>query len=233
MKLSIVIPAYNERETIEEIIRRVQAVSVGAIEKEIIIVDDGSTDGTNEIVRNIPDIRVVTHKKNIGKGGAVKTGFRHATGDILLIQDADLEYDPKDYGDIIDPIVKGYADITNGVRIQPPRDARRKKSYYWISWLGSKFITVVTNILYWHNAGEYEGCYKAFRKSVIDTISIETNDFDFDNELICKLLRKKIRIVDVSIHYYPRDYGDGKKIRFYHGVKILRTIIKWRFKRVV
>lgn len=231
MKLSIVIPVYNEENTIEEIIRRIRAVDLVSVEKEIVVVDDCSADNTREIIKKIQGIRYVFHEKNLGKGGAVKTGFHNATGDLFIIQDADLEYDPNDYVAMIRPILDGSADVTNGVRIQPSRDERRRKSYYWVSWAGNKLITLTTNILYWHNAGEYEGCYKVFPRKIIDTIRIETNDFDFDNELICKILRRGYRIVDVPIHYYPRGYSEGKKIRFSHGFKILRTIIAWRFRR--
>jgi|SRR3989344_2947622 len=232
MKLSIVIPAYNEQNTIEELIRRVEAADIGSLMKEIIVVDDGSRDSTREILARFPNIHYIFHEKNLGKGGAVKTGFRNATGDIVLIQDADLEYDPNDYLAMIQPIIDRKTEITLGVRIQPERDARRQKSLYWLSWVGNKLITLVTNWLYWNNAGEYEGCYKAFTRGLILSIDIETNDFDFDNELICKILRKGYRTVDVPIRYHPRSYEQGKKINWKHGVKILGTIMKWRFRRI-
>lgn len=232
MKLSIVIPAYNERNTIEELVRRVEAADIGSLTKEIIVVDDGSSDGTREILAHIPGIHYIFHEKNFGKGGAVKTGFHKATGGIVLIQDADLEYDPNDYLAMIQPIIDRRTEITLGVRIQPERDIRRQKSLYWLSWVGNKFITWTTNWLYWNNAGEYEGCYKAFTRSLISSIDIETDDFDFDNELICKILRKGYRTVDVPIRYYPRNYEQGKKINWKHGVKILGTIVKWRFRRI-
>ncbi len=232
MKLSIIIPVYNERSTLEEIIRRVRAVNLGQLEREIVVVDDGSTDGTRDIIQKISDIHYVFHEKNLGKGGAVKTGFRTATGDIVIIQDADLEYNPNEIVDVIKPILDGRALAANGVRIQPPRDIRRKKSYYWIMWAGGKLITTTTNFLYWHNAQEYSGCYKAFSKKVVDATLVETDDFDFENELMCKLLRKKVPMVDVPIHYYPRSYGEGKKIRFRHGIKMLWAVIRWRFKRM-
>lgn len=229
MKLSIIIPAYNEKNTIEEIIRRVKAVNLAGAEKEIIVVDDGSKDGTREIVKSISGIRYIFHEKNLGKGGAMKTGFRAATGDILIPQDADLEYDPNDYSAMISPILRGEVEVTNGVRIQPEDDRRRATLSYWLHWLGNNSITWTTNWLYWNNAGEYEGCYKAFSKKIIDSIPVKTNNFDYDNELICKILKRGYKIIDVPIKYYPRDYEQGKKINWKHGFLILWTIVKTRF----
>ncbi len=229
MKLSVVIPAYNEERTIEEIIRRIQAVSLGALEKEIVVVDDGSRDRTREIVKGIPGIRYIFHEKNLGKGGAVKTGFREGTGDIFIVQDADLEYDPEEYPQVLKPILDGKTHVVNGVRIPPSKDDRRRKSLYWLSWLGNHVITWTTNILYLHYSKEYEGCYKAFTRHALGAVEIKTNNFDFDNELLCKLLRKGFRVIDVPIHYYPRSYEEGKKINWKHGFLILWTIIKWRF----
>lgn len=228
-KLSIVIPAYNEKNTIEEIVRRVKAVDLGDIEKEVIIVDDGSKDGTREILKSMSGIEYLFHEKNLGKGGAIKNGFKIATGDILTIQDADLEYDPRDLAAVISPILGGRTEAVLGVRIPPEKDLRRHKSLYWISWLGNNAITWTTNILYWNNAGEYEGCYKAFTKRLVDSIDVKTNGFDYDNELVCKILKKGIKTVDVPIRYYPRNYEEGKKINWKDGFRILWTIIKYRF----
>lgn len=228
-KLSIIIPAYNEKDTIQEIIRRVKAVNLAGVEKEIIVVDDGSKDGTREILKTISGIRYIFHEKNLGKGGAMKTGFKSATGDLLIPQDADLEYDPNDYPAMIAPILRGEAEVTNGVRIQPPGDPRSITASYWLHWLGNSLITWTTNWLYWNNAGEYEGCYKAYTKKLIDSIDVRTNNFDYDNELVCKILKRGYRIVDVPIHYYPRNYEQGKKINWKHGFLILWTIIKIRF----
>lgn len=228
-KLSIIIPAYNEKNTIEELIRRVKAVNLGAVEKEIIVVDDGSKDGTREILKKIPGIRYIFHEKNLGKGGAMKTGFKAATGDLLIPQDADLEYDPNDYPAMIAPILAGQAEVTNGVRIQPENDLRRTTLDYWFHWLGNNLITWTTNWLYWTNGGEYEGCYKVFTKKLFDSIPIKTNNFDFDNELVCKIFKRGYKIIDVPIRYYPRGYEAGKKINWKHGFLILWTIIKTRF----
>lgn len=229
IKLSVIVPVFNEKNTITEIIRRVQAVLLPGIEKEIIVVDDGSTDGTRNIIKTIPGIKCFFNVKNLGKGSAVKTGFQEATGEIIIIQDADLEYDPNEYGAMITPILKGDTEVVLGVRIFPNHDLRRRKSNYWLAWLGNHCITWLTNILYGNHAGEYECCYKAFSKKLIDRIHVKTNDFDYDNELICKALKLGYKTVDVPVHYYPRGYSEGKKINYKHGIKILWTIIKYRF----
>lgn len=225
-KISIIIPAYNEEKTLAKIVKMVKKTSLGSLEKEIIVVDNNSTDKTLEIAKAIPEIKIFIEKEK-GKGAAVKCGFKEATGDILIIQDADLEYNPMDYGLIIKPILDGVTEVTNGVRINDrhPNDWK----IYWAGWLGNHTITWVTNLLYSNNAKEYEGCYKAFTKKLVDSIEVQTSGFDFDNELICKILKKGIKPVDVPIHYYPRNYEEGKKINWRDGFKILWTIIKYRF----
>ncbi len=228
-KLSIIIPAYNEKNTIEEILKRIKAVDLMGLEKEIIVVDDGSNDGTREILKNIPGIKYIFHEKNVGKGGAVKTGFQHAAGDILIIQDADLEYDPNEYYEVIKPILEGKTEVVLGYRIMPGKDLRRHKSLYWLSWFGNHIITLLTNALYSNNAKEYEACYKAFTKKLIDSTPIETNGFEYDNELVCKVLKKGYKTFNVPVHYYPRNYEEGKKINWKDGFKILWTIVKYRF----
>ncbi|MBU4348421.1 glycosyltransferase family 2 protein [Patescibacteria group bacterium] len=228
-KLSIIIPAYNEKGTIREIIQKIKNVDLKGIEKEIIVVDDGSKDGTRDILKTISDIKYIFHEKNLGKGGAVKTGFQNATGDILIIQDADLEYDPNEYCEVIRPILEGKTEVVLGYRIMPKRDLRRHKSLYWLSWFGNHAITLLTNVLYLNNAREYEACYKAFTKKLIDSIPIKTNGFEYDNELVCKILKRGYKTVDVPIHYYPRNYSEGKKINWKDGIKILWTITKYRF----
>jgi glycosyltransferase involved in cell wall biosynthesis len=228
-KISIIIPAYNEEKTLPEIVRRVQKAPVSGLEKEIIVVDNNSTDGTFAVASSIPGIRTVIETAK-GKGAAVKRGFKEASGDILLIQDADLEYDPGDYEAVISPIIQGRTEITNGVRIEGRMREANRISIGILGWIGNNTITMLTNALYFNNAKEYEGCYKAFTKKLIDSVHIETNDFDFDNELICKLLKRGHKPIDVPIHYYPRSYSEGKKINWKHGFKILWTILKCRFR---
>lgn len=227
-KVSIVIPVYNEKNTVAEIIARVKAVDLGEIEKEVIVVDDASTDGTRETLKAIGGIKTIFHPANLGKGGAMRSGFSAATGDVLILQDADLEYDPNDFKELIKPILRGEGEIILGVRINPERDERRRHVFYWLTWLGNKTITWATNWLYWNNAGEYEGCYKAFTKRIVDLVKVRSNGFEYENELICKLLKRGYRTVDTPIHYYPRGYKEGKKIKPKDGFKILWTIVKTR-----
>ena len=233
MKLSVVIPAYNEERTIAETIQRVKAVDLGPLDMEIIVVDDGSKDRTREILKTIPDIRVVLQERNAGKGAAVKSGFRAATGDIVIIQDADLEYDPRDYGPMVQPILDGRADAVIGSRFIRERlqfFGKGAKSPFFTHYIGNIMIVRLTNALYGQSATDYEGCYKAFSKSLVDSLPIEANGFEYDNELICKLLRRGYRMAEVPITYQPRTYEEGKKIKWQDGVRMMWTILKWRFK---
>ncbi len=232
MKLSIVIPAYNEEATIEHLIRRVQAVDLGTIEKEIIVVNDGSKDGTGRVLQGITGIRHLSHERNSGKGSALTTGFQAATGDMILIQDADLEYDPGDYAAVIQPLVEGRADAVMGSRfiLYKLKYFGKRRSPYLLHYIGNQIITTATNLLYGQRFTDYEGCYKAFRRSAIVSTPVIARGFEFDNELICKLLRKGARVTEVPIHYAPRTYESGKKITWQHGVIMLWTIMKWRVR---
>ena len=231
MKLSVIIPAYNERSTIEAVVRRVQGVNLGPIEKEIIVVDDGSRDGTIEVLKVLSGIRHILHERNAGKGAALTTGFQAATGDIVLIQDADLEYHPEDYRTVIQPIMDGACDAVIGSRflLYKPKFFGKRRSPYLTHYIGNKLIVDVTNLLYGQHFTDYEGCYKAFTRTILASTPVEAKGFEFDNELVCKLMRKGARIVEVPIHYTPRTYAHGKKINWKHGVIILWTIVKWRF----
>ncbi len=230
MRLSVVIPAHNERGTIEAVVRRVQAVNLGPIEKEIIVVDDGSRDGTTEILKELSGIRRISHERNAGKGAAVMTGFQAATGDILLVQDADLEYDPNDYPTVIRPIVEGTSDVVMGSRfiLYRPKFFGKRRSPYLSHYIGNILITSITNLLYGKRFTDYEGCYKAFTREILASTPVGAKGFEFDNELVCKLMRKGTRIVEVPIHYTPRTYAHGKQITWRHGLIILWTIMKWR-----
>ena len=229
-KLSVVIPVYNEAGLIETTLRRVLA---SPVDKEVIVVDDGSADATGEtlarLARELP-IRVVTHARNTGKGAAVRTGFQAATGEILLIQDADLEYDPDDYPAVMAPILRGEADAVMGSRFlrQRPRFFTPDGDPFFTHYVGNRIIIWLTNLLYGFRATDYEGCYKAFPRAVVRETPIAAEGFEFDNELICKLLRRRRRIVEVPIRYTPRAYAEGKKIRWQHGLKMVWTILKWR-----
>ena len=233
MRLSVVIPAYNEEATIAQTIALVKAVDLGAVDLEIVVVDDGSTDHTRKILETIPGICVVLQERNAGKGAAVKSGFRAATGDLVLIQDADLEYDPQDYPALMQPIIDGRADAVMGSRFLLERlqfFGKGKKSPFFTHYIGNKLIVAFTNGLYGHSATDYEGCLKVFSKRLVDSLPIEANGFEYDNELICKLLRRGHRLVEVPIHYRPRTYEEGKKIKWQDGVLMLWTIVKWRFR---
>lgn len=232
MKLSIIIPAYNEEATIAAIVERVQAVEMGAVEKEIIVVDDGSKDRTWSILTKLPGIRSISQARNAGKGAAVMTGIKAASGDIVLIQDADLEYDPGDYPAMIQPIVDKQADAVMGSRfiLYKPKYFGKRRSPYLSHYIGNLLITTVTNLLYNRRFTDYEGCYKAFRRDVIVSTPVIARGFEFDNELVCKLFRKGTRMTEVPIHYNPRTYESGKKITWRHGVIMLWTIIQWRVR---
>jgi len=231
-KISVVIPVYNESRTIVEVIGRVKAsIARQKLDAEIIVVNDGSKDDSAAIIETIPGIHFVNKLKNGGKGSAVKAGFAAATGDILLIQDADLEYNPDDYTAVIAPIVKGETEVTMGSRFLKEKIVffGKKKSPYLTHYLGNRMIIWLTNVLYWNHATDYEGCYKAFPLQVIRSIPIRSDGFEYDNELICKILRKGYKIVEVPIEYHPRSYESGKKITWRHGVRMLWAIIKYRF----
>ncbi len=231
MKLSVIIPAYNEEQTIEAVVRRVQAVSLGPLGKEIIVVDDGSTDSTMGVLKGLPGIHCIRHARNQGKGAAVTTGTKAATGEILMIQDADLEYDPEDYPAVIQPILDGRCDAVLGSRflMERPVFFGKRRSPYFTHYIGNLTIVFLTNLLYGQRFTDYEGCYKAFTRALLVSTPVSAKGFEFDNELICKIMRKGARIVEVPIHYMPRTYQHGKKITWRHGLIMLWTILKWRF----
>ncbi len=231
MKLSVVIPVYDEKATLEEIVRRVVAVDVG-MDKEIVMVDDGSTDGTRDLYDKIradhPDdaIHVHLHEKNMGKGAALRTGFAHATGDIVLVQDADLEYDPKDYDRLLKPILDGRADVVYGSRFVGSEEHR--VLFFW-HMIGNRMLTLMSNALTNLNLTDMETCYKVFRGEVLKRITIKSNRFDFEPEITAKVAKGKWRIYEVGISYSGRDYSEGKKIGFKDAVQAVWTILRFKF----
>ncbi len=223
MRLSILIPVYNERATILEIARRVQAVP---FDKEIIAVDDGSTDGTRELLPQIEKDGAVVlyHDKNMGKGAAIRTALTRATGDIVVIQDADLEYDPRDYVQLVQPIIEGRAKVVYGSRFLGPRMAM----FFW-HMLANKMLTLMTNMLYDAILSDMETGYKAFRADVIKSIRLRSRRFDFEPEVTAKVLKHGHRIFEVPISYYGREYAEGKKIGMKDGFVAIWTLLKYRF----
>jgi glycosyltransferase involved in cell wall biosynthesis len=221
LKLSILIPVYNERATILEILKRVQAVPY---EKEIIAVDDGSTDGTRELLAQAQGVTVLYHDRNRGKGAAIQTALAHATGDIVVIQDADLEYDPRDYKQLVEPIMEGRAKVVYGSRFLGPRMAM----FFW-HMVANKALTLMTNILYDAILSDMETGYKAFRADVIKGIRLRSRRFDFEPEVTAKILKRGIRIFEVPISYYGREYSEGKKIGVKDGFVAIWTLLKYRF----
>ena len=227
MKLSVVIPVYNEKDTIKEIYDAVKAVG---IEKEIILVDDCSTDGTREIIRQLADetTKVIFHDRNMGKGAALRTGFKNVTGDIVVIQDADLEYDPGQYPKLIQPILDGKADVVYGSRFVT--GDYRRVLFFW-HMVGNNLLTLLSNMLTNMNLTDMETCYKVFRREVLEKITIEEDRFGFEPEITAKIAKLDVRIYETGISYSGRTYKEGKKIGWKDGFSALRCIIKYNLFR--
>lgn len=226
-KLSVVIPVYNERRTLREIIARVQAVAL-PLDKEIICVDDCSTDGTQDILRELaasyPNLRAFFQPVNRGKGAALREGFKHATGEYVIVQDADLEYDPEDYKQMLPPLLEGKADVVYGSRFMGGQPHR--VLYFWHS-MGNWLLTLLSNMVSDLNLTDMETCYKAFRREVIQSIPLEQNRFGFEPEITIKVARRRLRVYEVGISYSGRTYEEGKKIGWKDGVKALWCIAKY------
>jgi glycosyltransferase involved in cell wall biosynthesis len=225
MKISILIPVYNEAKTITEILRRVQAVQVA---DEIVIVDDGSTDSTRQILDDLDgqgQVRIVYHERNLGKGAAVRTAIKHASGDVLIIQDADLEYDPRDIPTLLIPIYEEIADVVYGSRFL---GGPRRPILFW-NMVANKILTLVTNILYNNILTDMETGYKVFRKEVVADMPLHARRFEFEPEFTAKILKRKVRIFEVPISFNPRDYSEGKKIKMKDAFIAMWTLFKYRF----
>lgn len=225
LKLSVIIPCYNEKNTIETIVKRVRAVGLA---HEILIVDDGSTDGTREVLDTIEkgdDLRIILHEHNKGKGAAVRTGFQNATGDVFLIQDADLEYDPREYPVLLKPIEEGISKVVYGSRFL---GGPRKAMFFW-NMVANRFLTFVTNLLYNAILSDMETCYKVFHAELVRDIPLRSRRFDFEPEVTAKILKRGHRIYEVPISYNGREWDEGKKISWRDGVIAFWTLIYYRF----
>lgn len=222
MKLSIIIPVYNESKTVGEIIRQVKAVK--GFDKEIIVIDDGSTDETSKVIKVIKDINVIRHKANRGKGSAIRTGIAAAAGDYVMIQDADLEYDPQDILKLLEPIKQGKAEVVYGSRFTGPR----RNMFFW-HWMGNQLLTLVTNMLYNTTLSDMETCYKLMPVSLAKSLNLRAKRFEFEPEVTAKILKRGLRIWEVPISYAGREYHEGKKISWKDGIPALWALLKYRF----
>jgi glycosyltransferase involved in cell wall biosynthesis len=226
--LTVIVPVFNERTTVAEIIRRIRAVDIPLV-VDVIAVDDGSSDGTDKVLAALEDstVRVLTHPVNQGKGAAIRSGLAIARGDLILIQDADLEYDPEDWPKLLDPILRGKARVVYGSRFTGER-----KNMMPLHWIGNRFLSLVTNVLYSSTLSDMETCYKLFDRQAIEGIVVQSDRFDFEPEITAKVLRRGFRIYEVPISYAGRETTEGKKITWRDGFGALKALVKFRFTRL-
>ena len=222
--LSVIVPVFNERNTVAEILRRMRRVDL-PVDLEVVVVDDASSDGTDKVLDTLEDstVRVVRHPVNRGKGAAVRTGLGYVRGDLVLVQDADLEYDPEDWPRLLAPILKGKARVVYGSRFTGER-----KNMLFLHWVGNRFLSLVTNVLYNTTLSDMETCYKLFDRRVLDGMTLRADRFDFEPEVTAKVLRRGIRIYEVPISYVGREFDEGKKITWRDGIVALWTLVKYR-----
>jgi glycosyltransferase involved in cell wall biosynthesis len=229
-KLSILIPVFNEANTIIPVLEMVSQADSCGLEKELIVVDDGSADGTRDILACLDagkySARIFFHDKNQGKGAALRTGQGHATGDIIMIQDADLEYSPSEYPELLKPILDGRADVVYGSRLSGGKITRAFKFTHLV---GNKFLSLLTNLLYNSTLTDMETCYKVFRADVFKKVKIRSNRFEFEPEITAKVLKQGVRIYELPISYYGRDYAEGKKITWKDGFGAMFALVRYRF----
>jgi len=228
MKLTIIIPVYNEEKTILEVIEKVKEAEALNLKKEIIVVDDFSKDSTKEMLLKLKDgaVKIFFHDKNKGKGAAIRTGLKHATGDIILIQDADLEYSPKEYPKLLRPIIQDEAKVVYGSRLEAIR--KNLDNMYKLHYFGNVFLSVMTNALYGSKITDMETGYKVFRKEVVQDMKLRARRFDFEPEITAKILKKGCRIKEIPIDFMGRNFKEGKKITWKDGIKALYYLIKYR-----
>lgn len=227
--ISVLIPVYNEVKFLEQLLEKVEKVDLCGLEKEIIIVDDGSSDGTRELLKTMESTKphkIYYHSQNMGKGAALRTAINYATGDIIVIQDADLEYDPKDYPELIQLIIEDKADVVYGTRLGSGKPVRAFNIWHYF---GNKFLTLITNVLYNTTLTDMETCYKAFRADVIKSIQIRSNRFDFEPEITAKVLKRKYHLYETPISYFGRDFHEGKKISWKDGIWAIVALVRFRF----
>jgi glycosyltransferase involved in cell wall biosynthesis len=226
--LTVIVPVFNERTTVAEIIRRIRAVDIPLV-VDVIAIDDGSSDGTDKVLAALEDstVRVLTHPVNQGKGAAIRSGLAIARGDLVLIQDADLEYDPEDWPRLLSPILRGKARVVYGSRFTGER-----RNMMPLHWIGNRFLSLVTNVLYSSTLSDMETCYKLFDREVIEGIVVQSDRFDFEPEITAKVLRRGFRIYEVPISYAGRETTEGKKITWRDGFGALKALVKFRFTRL-